>query len=101
MIGFVLSRDAETDLLEIWSYLAIVAGHAVADRILEDIHDEIVRLAESPGKGSHRTDLAPEPFRVWRVHSYYLFYEATQPLSIARVLHTARDIQNAFPTGIV
>lgn len=55
------------------------------------------RLAEHPGLGHLREDLADEALRVWTVHSYLVIDRPdTQPLQVARVLSGSRDIAEPF-----
>jgi antitoxin ParD1/3/4/toxin ParE1/3/4 len=52
------------------------------------------RLAQTPGMGHLREDLADEPLRFWPVYSYLIIYRPeTDPLEIVRVLHGARDVR--------
>jgi plasmid stabilization system protein ParE len=53
------------------------------------------QLAESPGMGRTRPDLAPTTLRFWRVHSYFIVYSpSSQPLTIVRVLSAHRDLHS-------
>ncbi len=52
------------------------------------------KLAETPGMGHVREDLADESLRVWRVFSFLVIYRPdTSPLHVIRVLHGARDLE--------
>jgi antitoxin ParD1/3/4/toxin ParE1/3/4 len=52
------------------------------------------KLAERPGMGHLREDLADEPVRFWPVYSYLVIYRAdARPLQIVRVLHASRDVR--------
>ena len=46
----VLTRRAEEDLVEIWSYIAD-ENPAAADRLLNEIDDACLTLAEAPRSG--------------------------------------------------
>jgi plasmid stabilization system protein ParE len=62
--------------------------------MLAEIYDAIARLIEQPGLGHHRPDLTDKPFRFYRVYSIFLIYDPTSsPIYIARVYHTAQDVQ--------
>ena len=51
-------------------------------------------LAERPGVGHLRTDLADEFVRFWPVFSYLVIYRPdTKPIEIIRVLHGKRDVR--------
>lgn len=52
------------------------------------------KLAEFPGLGHVREDLAEEPLRFWAVYSYLIIYRSNQrPIEIIRVLHGAQDVR--------
>jgi plasmid stabilization system protein ParE len=51
-------------------------------------------LAEHPGMGHRRLDLAGEELRFYRVFNYLAVYrDKVQPVQIVRVLHGARDVR--------
>jgi toxin ParE1/3/4 len=90
--SFVLSAPAASDLREIHAYIA-ADDPAAARRVLQDLRDAMHRLAEFPGLGHVRDDLADETLRVWTVHSYLVIYRPeNRPLQIVRVLSGYRDI---------
>ena len=53
------TSHAETDLLEIWVYIAEEGGIDAADRVLGTIDQRCQALAEQPGMGRRRDELAP------------------------------------------
>ena len=59
--GYVLTPLAEADLDGIWDYVAERFGFDVADRVLDSLHDAFRLLAENPGMGHIREDIAPPP----------------------------------------
>lgn len=66
-----------------------------AKRVQADLRSAMRKLAEMPGMGHLRHDLADEPLRFWSVFSYLIIYRPdTSPLQIVRVLHGARDIKS-------
>ncbi len=90
---FVLTRLAAQDLNEIWGYLAS-EDIDVADRILADLELAMQKLAQSPGLGHLREELADRRHKFFLVRSYLIVYRPqTTPLQIIRVLHSARDIR--------
>ncbi|TVR24904.1 MAG: type II toxin-antitoxin system RelE/ParE family toxin [Nitriliruptor sp.] len=96
MPRFVLSEAAASDLRDIHEYIA-ADDPAAARRVLEDLRVAMHRLAEHPGLGHLREDLADEALRVWTVHSYLVIYRPdAQPLQVARVLSGYRDIAVLF-----
>jgi plasmid stabilization system protein ParE len=89
---YVLTRQAREDLFEIQDYIA-QDSPAAADRVLGEIRKSASRLAERPGIGRLREDLADEPLRVWPVYSYLVIYRPqTRPLQIIRIVSGYRDL---------
>lgn len=87
------SASAENDLLEAWLYVAEDSVTA-ADRMLDQIEAEAIRLLGHPQMGRERRELSPG-IRSWPTSTpYTLFYfPDEQGIIVARVLHHARDIQ--------
>jgi plasmid stabilization system protein ParE len=91
---FVLTFEARAAINEIWDYYLREGGTQLADRILADVYDAIVRLAEHPTLGHLRPDLTQYPLRFYRVHRFLIVYKPdSKPLQIARIYHSARDIR--------
>ncbi len=86
------SASAENDLLEAWLYVAEDSVTA-ADRMLDQIEAEAIRLLDQPLMGRERNELAPG-IRSWPTSTpYILFYFPNEHgVVVARVLHHARDI---------
>jgi toxin ParE1/3/4 len=88
-----LSREARTDLLQTWNYLAESASFDVADKVIADLYRGMDKLAQTPGIGHDRPDLTDLPVKFYRVHRYFVVYTAAdKPISIVRILHSSRDI---------
>lgn len=87
--------QAESDLIEIWSYIALDNLEA-ADRLLDVIDDKALTLAESPLIGRERKELLPG-IRSFAIGNYVLFYQQIENgIEIIRVLHGARDVEAIF-----
>lgn len=86
------SASAETDLLEAWLYVAEDSIEA-ADRLLDQIDAEAHTLLMQPKMGRAREELAAG-LRSWPTSTpYILFYFVdSDGITIARVLHHARDV---------
>jgi len=86
------SASAESDLLEAWLYVAEDSVSA-ADRMLDQIEAEAIRLLDQPLMGRERNELSPG-IRSWPTSTpYILFYFPSEyGVIVARVLHHARDI---------
>jgi plasmid stabilization system protein ParE len=93
MSQFVLTPAAEDDIREILNYIERDNPSAVI-RVSEELRDAMRLIAERPGIGLTRTDLAREPVRFWPVFSYLVIYRPeTKPLEIVRVLRGKRDVR--------
>ena len=92
MTPYVVTELAESDLIEIASYIA-EDNLAAAERVLADFKAAFEKLAQMPEMGHLRLDLAEEELRFWSVHSYLIIYRPeTKPLQVVRVLSGYRDI---------
>jgi toxin ParE1/3/4 len=90
------TTPARRDLEEIHDYIAADSA-AAASRWIDRLERECQGLAEMPGMGRRRQDLAPG-LRSFPVGTYVIFYrEVEDGVQIVRVLHGARDIESLFP----
>jgi antitoxin ParD1/3/4/toxin ParE1/3/4 len=93
MADFVLTPAAESDILGILDYIERDNPPA-AIRVREALLDAMRLLAERPGIGHTRADLADEAVRFWPVFSYLVIYRPDmKPIQIVRVLHGKRDVR--------
>ena len=94
MARFVLTRAARADVAEIAAYIHNHGSPEAAKRVGEELRRAMQKLAEIPGMGHLRNDLADESLRVWSVYSYLILYRPeSTPLQVIRVLHGARDVE--------
>lgn len=98
MSGFDLSPAAASDIEGIAAYLDDHAAHAT-DQVLAALLNAMRRLAEHPGLGHLREDLADEPLRFHPVWSYLVIYRESERIEIVRVLHAARDVARELDSG--
>lgn len=97
MSKYVLTRRADRDIDEIWQWIAQENGNEVADRIEQEFHRAMELLADNPGAGHTRPDVKRAGYRFWSVYSFIIAYRpATKPLTIARVVHGARNFKRLF-----
>ncbi len=94
---YVLSAEAESDLTEIYEYIArdslVHAGET-----LSRLQKGVRKVADHPEMGHFREELAPKPVRFWRVQAYLIIYRPdTKPIEIVRILNGFRDIPNLLP----
>jgi toxin ParE1/3/4 len=100
MSRYVLTPAADRDVRDIVAYIAEQSGMAAADRLDEELHTAMGRLAETPGLGHVRADLADASLRTYAVHRYLIFYLPDEkPLQVLRVLHGARDVRALLDEG--
>ena len=90
--GYVLTRHAEADLDTTWDRVAERFGFDMADRVLESLQDAFRLLADNPGIGHPREDIAPAPYSFWSVGpSLIAFRPDVSPIQIIRVVRGERD----------
>lgn len=87
------SPAAAGDLTEIWAYLTRYSIDS-ADRIVAEIEAVCGRIAEQPGIGHVRNDLADQALRVWSVRTYLIIYRPTTvAIEIVRIVSGYRDLE--------
>ncbi len=83
------SEQAAEDLIDIWSYLDELNTNA-ANKIIEQIKCECVKLSNFPMLGQEREDII-KGIRHLPVFSYIVFYRIMDDyIEIIRVVHSAR-----------
>lgn len=89
------SSDARNDLIAIWAYIA-QKNPSAADKLIEEIDRDLVRLLRFPLLGEAVHHLRPGIRRVI-VGNYQLFYEPTKEgIHLLRVYHSSRSIEDLF-----
>ncbi len=92
MSGYVLSREADHDLDELWNYISEDSVDA-ADRLATKLLDSFEALAQHPGMGHKREDLTSYPVFFWPVGNYLVIYRGERsPIEIVAIVSGARDI---------
>ena len=88
--------QAETDLEEIWWYIA-QNNPKNADNFLDLILEQCLFLAQSPYSGKKRDELLQD-LRSFPVRNYVIFYLPLENgVELVRVMHGSRDIErNVF-----
>jgi toxin ParE1/3/4 len=95
-LRLVWSPASETDLLQLWSYLATQASIAAADEQIRKIRQSCEVLRDWPLSGPARDALIPG-MRSVAVTPYVVFYRvAEDAVEVVRVLHGRRDIEAIF-----
>ena len=95
MSRVLLTRQAETDLEEIWLHIAL-ENPVAADDMIDAIVDHAKIIAAQPLAGRARPELAAE-LRSFPEGNYVIFYQPVPDgVRIIRVLHGARDVDAIF-----
>ena len=95
----VWSPEARTDLEEIWTYYAQVAGRQTADNIARQISDACGVIEDYPLGGRSRDELRPG-LRSVAVRPHIIFYRLAGDIpQIVRVLDGRRDLDEIFAEG--
>lgn len=91
----LLTHQAETDLDEIWLYIAL-ENPIAADDMIDAVVDHARTIAAQPMAGRARPELAAE-LRSFPEGNYVIFYQPIPDgVRIVRVLHGARDTSAVF-----
>jgi toxin ParE1/3/4 len=90
-----VSPQAQSDLDEIWSFVAIQAGSIeIADRLIETITERFLLLSRFPEIGRSRDEDLRAGLRSLSIGAYVIFYRIEEHEAlILRVLHGSRDIE--------
>ena len=93
-----ISAKAETDLDDIWYFVATESGSiAVAERLIESIGDNILLLARYPHLGRSRDSEFGPGTRSFAVGDYVIVYVIEKDdVWILRVVHGRRDLEALF-----
>src|SRR5688500_2884639 len=95
MKRLVISPQAKTDLLNIWSFAFYEDGQA-ADRLVEEITTKFDTLLSFPEMGRSRKDLAVG-LRSFPFKRFVIFYRLIEDgIEIFRVLHGKQNIEDIF-----
>jgi len=91
-----ISKSAERDLDDIFSYWANRASVEVAERILSGIQERFALLAIQPRMGRKCDDFGPG-LRCFPAGDYLVYYRKSRgTISVLHVFHGARDQERAF-----
>ncbi len=93
---YQLTDRADADSFEISLYLARQGSIETAERFIDAVHEQFGRLADHPGMGRAREELAPG-LRSIQEGKYVIFYRSLPDgVLIIRVLHGSRDARRVF-----
>jgi toxin ParE1/3/4 len=93
-----LAPQAESDLSDIWYYIAKESGSLeIADRLIESLTKRFLLLAKHPYLGRDRTDDFGAGSRSFPVGEYVVIYcVRNQDVQILRVVHGSRNLEPLF-----
>ncbi len=92
MRQYELSARADSDLADIWLYIARDSPEN-ADRFMDRLYEAFQKLADMPGMGHQRDDLAEQSLRIWPVGQFLIIYRPeANLLRIVRVVNGYRDV---------
>ena len=95
MVRVLRRPQAETDILEIWDYIA-EDSMVEADLWVDRLDEKFALWATQPMMGRSRDELTPG-VRSLAFGRYIVFYEPLPDgIDVVRVLHSSRDIDANF-----
>lgn len=103
MIGHLRTPQAESDLDEIWYYIATNSGSMeVADRLVDSITARVLLLAGHPNLGRSRDEDLRPSLRSFPVGQFVIFYRIqAEDVLILRVLRGSRNLEALFNASAV
>ncbi|MDH7461380.1 type II toxin-antitoxin system RelE/ParE family toxin [Chitinophagaceae bacterium 26-R-25] len=91
---YVISKDALSDLNEIWLYTLERWSADQADRYYNLIFDEINFICNNPNAGKSKEHIR-KGYRASKVKSHLIFYRVVnEVIEVIRILHENMDIEN-------
>ena len=88
-----LAPEAESDLDELWHYVASDGSVEIADRLVDSLTTRFFLLAKYPRVGHRRDDLRPGT-RSFPVGKYVVLYRLDgEDVLIQRVVRGSRDLE--------
>jgi len=94
MLNFQLSRLAEKDLENIWTYTFENWSIKQADKYIKEIIKKIETICSNPEIGRSLAKIKPN-HRLIKVNSHLLIYKVEKGiLKVDRILHKSMDLDN-------
>ncbi|NJM48890.1 MAG: type II toxin-antitoxin system RelE/ParE family toxin [Alkalinema sp. RU_4_3] len=95
MSRVLIRSEALLDLDDIFDYIADDSlDRAIA--FIQKLHDQIEKIAATPGMGRRRDELLPD-LRCMAYGNYMIFYfSMNDGIDVVRVINGARDIEAIF-----
>ena len=93
-LSFIISKNAISDVEEIWLYTVEKWSIEQADRYYNLIFDEINYICKNINAGKSMEHVR-KGYRASKVKSYFIFYRIlNDKIEIIRILHERMDIEN-------
>jgi len=97
--NIILTEPAQTDMREIWTYIAYeLKDPNAADNLIDELEKGILSLSSMPKRIGLVQDeqLAAKGIRDLLVENYVIFFKISKPriVTIQRVLYVRRDWQS-------
>ncbi len=90
-----ISEEAESDLDDIWDYIA-KDSPLKADRFLDQLYRKCISISELDGIGRRRDELADGLLSIPHKKYVIFFVRQVSQVSIVRILRGSRDLDQAF-----
>ena len=91
MAGYLLTKRARRDVLQIWQYIARDSEQN-ADKFLAELIERFSMLGQNPRAGRQRDDIRPG-IRGFPLGEYEILYRVGEPgVRISDVVHGRRDL---------
>jgi toxin ParE1/3/4 len=97
-MALFLAPQAESELVDIWIYVAEESGNAkIADRLIDSIASSLLLLSAYPYLGRRRDKELRPGLRSFPVGSYLIIYKVIgDDVLILHVAHGRRDFESLF-----
>lgn len=91
----IISNEAESDLDDIWDYIA-KDSPLKADRFIDQLYRKCIDISELDGVGRHRNELSSGLLSIPHKR-YTIFFERKETqINIVRILRGSRDLDQIF-----
>jgi len=90
-----ISEEAESDLDDIWDYIA-KDSPLKADRFIEQLYRKCISISELDGIGRSRNELAEGLLSIPHKKYIIFFVREDSRVSIVRILRGSRDLEPIF-----
>lgn len=98
-MGHRVSPLANSELVDIWSFVATQSSTEAADRLIDTITNRFLLLSRFPEIGRNREEDLRPGLRSFSVGAYVIFYRVEgNDVLILHVIHGSRDIDRVFST---